>query len=162
MTFNKKTWFSKEIIEIEEGMYRFAFSILKNDTDVQDAVQESILKAYKNLDTLKNKSKFKSWMFIILKNNCFEILKKRNECVEIAEEIVSNQNDIDLKLTLWSVVQNLAQPYRTTVTLFYYEDMSIKQISKITDTKEDAVKKQLERGREKIKEVIKDENFSRH
>ena len=162
MTFNKKTWFSKNIIDIEDGMYRFAYSILKNDTDAQDAIQESILKAYKNLDTLKTKSKFKSWMFTIIKNTCFEILKKRNECVEITEEIVLAQNDIDLKLTLWNAVQNLSQPYRTTVTLFYYEDMSIKQISKITNTKEDAVKKQLSRGREKIREVINDENFSRY
>ena len=162
MIFDKKTWFSKRIIEIEDGMYRFAFSILKNDEDVQDAIQETILKAYKNLETLKNKNKFKSWIFTILKNTCFENLKKRNECLEITEEIASNTNDIDLKITLWDAVQNLAQPYRTTVTLFYYEDMSIKEISKITDTKEDAIKKQLSRGREKIKEVIEDENHSRH
>ena len=162
MIFDKKTWFSKRILEIEDGMYRFAFCILKNDEDVQDAIQESILKAYKNLKTLKDKSKFKSWMFTILKNTCFENLKKRSEYLEITDEIVSNSNDIDLKLTLWDAVQNLSQPYRTTVTLFYYEDMSIKDISKITNTKEDAIKKQLSRGREKIKEVIEDENFSRY
>ena len=62
--------------------------------------------------------------------------------------------DIDTNLTLWKAVQGLEQPYRTTITLFYYEDMSIKEISEITGSKVDAIKKQLSRGRDKIKEVI--------
>ena len=74
----------------------------------------------------------------------------------IEENIIeAEQEDIDTNLTLWNAVQKLKQPYRTTITLFYYEDMSIKEISNITETSIDAIKKQLSRGREKIKEVIK-------
>ena len=70
------------------------------------------------------------------------------------ENVQEDKIDIDTNLTLWNAVQGLDQPYRTTITLFYYEDMSIKEISKITGTKIDAIKKQLSRGREKIKEVM--------
>ena len=155
MFINKAEWFSKKITELQNSLYRLAFSILKNDMDAQDAVQETIYKAYKNLDSLEYKNKFKPWIYKILTNTSYEIIKKKGEYVEINDnELESIQADVDTKLTLWDTVQKLPQPYRTTITLFYYEDMSIKQISKITNLKEDAIKKQLSRGRQKLKEVI--------
>lgn len=156
MIFNQKQWFSNNIMELSNGMYRVSYSILKNEMDAEDAVQETIYKAYKSLDTLENKLKFKSWIYKILTNTSLEILKNKENYLDIdKEEIMIKKNDIDTNLTLWEAVQKLSQPYRTTITLFYYEDMSIKEISKITNTREDAIKKQLSRGREKIKEVIK-------
>ena len=156
MIFNQKQWFSNHIMDLSNGMYRVSYSILKNEMDAEDAVQETIYKAYKSLDTLENKSKFKSWIYKILTNTSLEILKNKENYLDIdKEEIMIKKDDIDTNLTLWEAVQKLSQPYRTTITLFYYEDMSIKEISKITNTKEDAIKKQLSRGREKIKEVIK-------
>ena len=156
MIFNEAKWFSKNIIDLQNGMYRLSYSILKNEMDAQDAVQESIYKAYKNLELLENRAKFKSWIYKILTNTSLEILKRKENHLDIEnEKIIAKNDDIDTNLTLWEAVQRLSQPYRTTIILFYYEDMSIKEISKITNTKEDAIKKQLSRGREKIKEVIK-------
>ena len=89
-------------------------------------------------------------------NTSFEILKNTKNYLDIEEEnIQAEKIDIETNLTLWETVQNLSQPYRTVITLFYYEDMSIKEISKITGNSTDTIKKQLSRGREKIKEVIK-------
>ena len=101
-----------------------------------------------------SKRKFKPWIYKIVTNTSLEILKNNKNYVDIEENIEADKEDIDSNLTLWNAVQKLNQPYRTTITLFYYEDMSIKEISKITGTNVDAVKKQLSRGREKIKEVI--------
>lgn len=152
---NQKEWFCENIKNLENGMYRLSYSILKNETDAQDAVQESIYKSYKNLDSLKDKRKFKSWIYKIVTNTSFEILKNNSNYVDIEQEnIQAEKEDIDTNLTLWNAVQELKQPYRTTITLFYYEDMSIKEISQITGTNIDAIKKQLSRGREKIKEVM--------
>lgn len=153
---DQNTWFCNNIKSLENGMYRLSYSILKNEADAQDAVQEAIYKSYKNLDNLKEKRKFKPWIYKIVTNTAFETLKKRENYSDIEQEYIeSNQVDIDTNLTLWNIVQNLEQPYRTTITLFYYEDMSIKEISNVTETSTDAIKKQLSRGREKIKEVIK-------
>lgn len=150
------TWFCDNIRNLENGMYRLSYSILKNNADAQDAVQEAIYKSYKNLDQLKEKRKFKSWIYKIVTNTSFELLKNRENYVDIEDEdIQSNQVDIDTNLTIWNIVQKLEQPYRTTITLFYYEDMSIKEISNITGMSVSAIKKQLSRGRDKIKEVIK-------
>lgn len=152
----QKEWFCKNIRDLEKGMYRLSYSILKNETDAQDAVQEAIYKSYKNLDNLKDKRKFKPWIYKIVTHTSFEILKNNKNYLDIEQEnIQAETDDIDTNLTLWNAVQGLKQPYRTTITLFYYEDMSIKEISKITGTNIDAIKKQLSRGREKIKEVMK-------
>ena len=152
---NLKNWFCDNIKNLENGMYRLSYSILKNEEDAQDAVQAAIYNAYKKLDTLKDKRKFKSWIYKIVTNTSFEILRNKKNYIDIEQEnIAAEKIDIDTNLTLWKAVQGLEQPYRTTITLFYYEDMSIKEISEITGSKVDAIKKQLSRGRDKIKEVI--------
>ena len=152
---DQKKWFCDNIRDLENGMYRLSYSILRNETDAQDAVQEAIYRSYKNLEFLKDKRKFKSWIYKIITNTSFEMLKNKKDYLDIEQENVQEDKiDIDTNLTLWNAVQGLEQPYRTTITLFYYEDMSIKEISKITGTKIDAIKKQLSRGREKIKEVM--------
>lgn len=152
---NLKNWFCDNIKNLENGMYRLSYSILKNEEDAKDAVQEAIYNAYKNLETLKDKRKFKSWIYKIVANTSFEILRNKKNYIDIEQEnIAAEKIDIDTNLTLWKAVQGLEQPYRTTITLFYYEDMSIKEISEITGSKVDAIKKQLSRGRDKIKEVI--------
>ena len=152
---DQKKWFCDNIKDLENGMYRLSYSILRNETDAQDAVQEAIYRSYKNLEFLKDKRKFKSWIYKIITNTSFEMLKNKKDYLDIEQENVQEDKiDIDTNLTLWNAVQGLEQPYRTTITLFYYEDMSIKEISKITGTKIDAIKKQLSRGRDKIKEEI--------
>ena len=152
---NLKNWFCDNIKNLENGMYRLSYSILKNEEDAQDAVQEAIYNAYKKLETLKDKRKFKSWIYEIVTNTSFEILRNKKNYIDIEQEnIAAEKIDIDTNLTLWKAVQGLEQPYRTTITLFYYEDMSIKEISEITGSKVDAIKKQLSRGRDKIKEEI--------
>ena len=152
---NLKNWFCDNIKNLENGMYRLSYSILKNEEDAQDAVQEAIYNAYKKLETLKDKRKFKSWIYKIVTNTSFEILRNKKNYIDIEQEnIAAEKIDIDTNLTLWKAVQGLEQPYRTTITLFYYEDMSIKEISEITGSKVDAITKQLSRGRDKIKEVI--------
>ena len=152
---NLKNWFCDNIKNLENGMYRLSYSILKNEEDAKDAVQEAIYNAYKKLETLKDKRKFKSWIYKIVTNTSFEILRNKKNYIDIEQEnIPAEKIDIDTNLTLWKAVQGLEQPYRTTITLFYYEDMSIKEISEITGSKVDAIKKQLSRGRDKIKEEI--------
>ena len=151
-----KSWFCNNIKKLENGMYRLSYSILRNESDVEDAVQETICRAYKELENLKDKRKFKPWIYRILQNTSIEILNGKKYCLNIEDEnIQENKIDIDTNLTIWNAIQKLDNPYRTVITLFYYEDLSIKEISTITGSKVDAIKKQLSRGREKIKEIIK-------
>ena len=151
-----RSWFCDSIKNVESGLYKLSYSILKNESDAQDAVQEAIYNAYKEVNYLRDKRKFKPWIYKIVRNTSFQILKNKEYYLDIEQaNVQSEKTDIDSNLTIWNAVQRLEQPYRTVIILFYYEDLSIKEISKITGSKVDAVKKQLSRCREKMKDIIK-------
>ena len=86
---NLKNWFCDNIKNLENGMYRLSYSILKNEEDAQDAVQEAIYNAYKKLDTLKYKRKFKSWIYKIVTNTSFEILRNKKNYIDIEQENIA-------------------------------------------------------------------------
>lgn len=151
-----KNWFCDNVKNLENGMYRIAYGILRNEVDVQDAVQEAIYKAYKNLDSLKDKRKFKTWIYKIVTNTSYKIIEQRGNFASIDNEnIQAEKVDVDSNLSLWNAIQKLNEPYRLTIILFYFENLSIKEIKNITGINIDAIKKQLSRGREKIKELMK-------
>ena len=72
-----KDVFIKEVRDAEAMLYHISKSILKNDSDCGDAVQETILKAYEKLPTLKKEKYFRTWITKILINECNGILRKR-------------------------------------------------------------------------------------
>ena len=68
-----------DLIDIcKENLYKIAFSYLKNEQNSLDAVSETIYKAYKNIDKLKSREFFNTWIIKILINSCKSILKKDN------------------------------------------------------------------------------------
>ena len=144
-------------------MYAVAYSILRNDHDAADAIGESILRAYSTLDSLKNEKAFKPWLLKIIHNTCLEIIRKQkitldiDEQYDLADEKASE--DHSTRLALRQAVESLKQPYRTVVVLYYYENMSIKEISLISGDSVQAVKKQLSRAREMLKNIIRKEDF---
>ena len=75
----KKETFCRYIRQYETDMFRFAKSIVGTQADGEDAMQESILKAYENIDTLRSRRKFKAWIFQILANECYQILRNRKK-----------------------------------------------------------------------------------
>lgn len=158
---DKKEEFCENIRQCEKAMYHLAFSLLRNDADAGDVISESIYRAYKNLDTLKRKSSFKAWILQIVHNTAVETIRKNSKVIPVEElqsTIVHNQErDITTKVTVQEAVKNLKQPYQTVVILFYYENLSVIEISRITNTSIVAVKKQLSRARKMLLEVLKED-----
>nr|WP_114384114.1 sigma-70 family RNA polymerase sigma factor [Paenibacillus prosopidis] len=143
--------FARLIKNMELNLYGVARSIVKRDEDCADAIQEAILKAYIGLHALKEPTYFKTWMFRILINECNKILKrqKANMLVEELPTVsssVSEYETVDLK----EAVDRLDETLRTVIILYYFEDMSLKQISEILETSEGAVKTRLHRARQTL------------
>lgn len=155
--------FCEKVRLYEDAMYSLAFSILRNDQDASDAISESIMKAYCNVSQLKNTHAFKPWLLKIVNNTCLEMLRNKHTSLSIDEqydvEDASNNRDISTKLVLREAVEQLAQPYRTVVVLFYYENLSIVEISTITGGSIIAVKKQLSRARSMLRNSLNKEDF---
>ncbi len=155
---DEKAWFTQAALQQQNSLYLLAFSILKNDEDAKDAVQDALIQAYRNLDSLRDKSKFRPWIMKILTNCAYAALRKKApaEQIETQWDLAAPEERIDIstKLSLWEAVQLLPLPYRTVVTLYYYENLSVKEIGKITDSRPDAVKKRLSRAREQLKQIL--------
>ena len=83
---NKKEM-GEMIIEGTDEFYRMAKSILKEDADCQDAVQEAVSKAFAKINTLRQEKYAKTWFIRFLLNECYAILRKRNRETICHEEI---------------------------------------------------------------------------
>ncbi len=75
------------IIDGTDDFYRVAKSILKEDADCQDAVQEAVSKAFAKIDTLREKKYAKTWFIRILLNECYRMLRQRKREVAYHEQI---------------------------------------------------------------------------
>lgn len=153
--------FCEKIRLCERAMYSLAYSILRNDADAAEAISEAICRAYKNINTLKNENAFKAWILRVVHNVAVEMIRDNSRLIsiedapEIAEE--GSENKIATKIALREAVNNLKQPYRTVVVLFYYENLSVSKISEITSTSAVTVKKQLSRARRMLKEALRED-----
>lgn len=159
---DQKELFCENIRQCEKSMYALAYGILKNENDVADVIQESILKAYCNYNGLKNPQKFKQWILQIVHNTAIDYIHKRFDVIgtEIQEQTVESSTiDKESKLVIWDAIQKIKLPYRTVLILFYYEDYSILQISDIMSVSVVNVKQQLSRGRKMLAKLLNKEDF---
>lgn len=153
----KGTDFCKYVDKYRNQLYVTAYAILKHEMDAEDAVCSAILKGYEHLEQLRNPRKFKPWMVTITKNEALKIRKKRlelpgNEMVEGMLKPVQDSHD-----ELWEIVQSMKEEYRLVIVLFYYNDLSIRDIGRILDIPVGTVKSRLNRGRELLKNVLEEE-----
>ena len=141
------------------SMYRVAKSILSKEEDVEDAVSEAILKAYKNIKSLKDESLFKTWLIRIVINESNTIYKKRSKEISVENEHFINVqvNDKYKDLTLYNAINSLDEDLRTTTILFYFEDMQISEIADLMNIPIGTVKSRLSRAKIKIAQFVKEE-----
>ncbi len=153
-----KEAFTELIYEIRHDLYKIARCRLSCEDDIEDAVQETMIIAFKNIRKLNKSDSYKKWIIKILINKCNQIFnknKKRNISFEDSQlENVYSQNEnyeeLD-NIDFYLILKNLNYDERIAITLFYLEDYSIKEISKLLKTNENTIKTRLKRGKEKIK-----------
>lgn len=141
------------------ALYRVAKSILNNEDDIEDAVSEAVLKAYKNIKTLKHEEFFKTWVIRIVINESNNLYKKRIKEISVDKEHFKNIeiNDDYRDLSLYNAINSLDDDLRTTTILFYFEDMKYKDIAKVLNVKEGTIKSRLSRAKEKLYNILKEE-----
>lgn len=141
------------------AIYRVAKSILNNEEDIEDAVSESILKAYKNIQALKQEVFFKTWLIRIVINESNNLYKKRAKEIAVDKDHFKNikVNDNYKDLSLYNAINSLDEDLRITTILFYFEDMKYKDIAKVLNVKEGTIKSRLSRAKEKLYNILKEE-----
>ncbi len=162
---NEKAFFSDQIRACESSIYGLALSILKNEHDAADIMQDAILKAYSNLHTLRDRSKFKPWILRIVHNTAIEYLRQQRSHANIDEQYdlaaPTPAVDSETKRTIWEAVGQLKLPYREVVVLYYYQNYSTGQIADILDLPAATVRQQLFRARKMLAQLLNKEDFDR-
>lgn len=160
--------FAKLVIDSTDSLYRVSRSILRNDSDCEDAVSEAITIAFQKLASLKKDEYAKTWLTRILIHECFHIRKQQSRITLISDDSESilntqkyseNRCDTDNYFDLYYAMSHLTEDQRLTVTLYYYEGYSVKEIAKITRVTQGTVKSRLGRARKQLKQFLKEEEY---
>ena len=130
-----------------------------NMAEADDIAQESLVKAYLAIDRYKDSGQFKSWLFRIAHNTFLNHVasQKQYESIDKAACVMATES-ADNGFThqqLYRALSTLPPKERSAITLYYLSGYSVKDIASITESSEDAVRKQMSRGREKLKAIIK-------
>ena len=150
------------ILNSERQLYSTAKTILINDQDCADAIQETIVKAFSKIGTLRNDKYAKTWLIRILINECYTLLRKSSKLVSLeGMEGMSEMTEIETDQKtdysdLYRAVNSLKEELRMPVILYYIEDFNIKEIAQILEITEGAVQKRLARARGKLKRNLQE------
>ena len=156
---NRETFIS--CVECEQEALRgFLLALCCGRKDeADDLAQDALVKAYLSCAGYQDKGKFRSWLFKIAYNTFLnhKASQKMTQSIDEARTLASS-SAADLGFEhqdLYLALGTLPPKERSAITLFYLNGHSIKEIATITETSEDAVKQQLSRGRDKLKERLK-------
>lgn len=152
-----KTELTELVIHSTDSLYHISKSILKNDADCEDAVQEAIAIAFAKLHTLKKEQYAKTWLTRIVINECYHILRKRERFTSFSEYGEEAEYGTEDYSELYQALFLLKKEYRLTIVLHYLEGYSVKEIACIMHTGVGTVKSRLSRGRDKLKSILEEE-----
>lgn len=150
------------ILENMQTLYRVAFSILRTEDEINDAISNTTVIVFEKIHTLKNEEYFKTWLTRILINECYKIYNQNKKIIYLEnfdqEKLTYNETYVDDDIK--NVIKNLDKNLKQIVILYYFEDFSVKEISKIIKIPEGTVKSRLSRARKELEKALLAEDQS--
>jgi len=138
------------------SILRFAYSYLHNMSDAEEVLQDTLLRFLQTEPQFENEAHKKAWLLRVagnLSKNRIDYNRVRS-ADELSEEMVSEQRD-DLSF-VWEAVKDLPVKYREVIHLFYQEGYQTAEIASLLHENKATVRSRLNRGRAKLKEVLKE------
>ena len=140
---------------VYKDMYRLAYYYLGNAQDAEDAVSETVLKAYEKFTSLRKKEAFKSWIFKILVNQCMSFLriKSTKGTAELFEEpaFEPKLEDTTMALELMAI---LSEEERQIVVLSVFGGYKGEEIAKLLHIKHSTVRSKYRRALKKMEQHL--------
>ena len=142
----------------KQPLLHTAFRMLGQQQDAEDAVQTTFLKLYRGIQKFHCGSRFSTYLFRILLNVCFDMLKKRKiKNIQLDEKMdLSHQPKNDLKMCLEDAIGKLPERMRACFVLFAVEDIRQNEIAKILNLSVGGVKSNIYHAKAKLRAVLSD------
>lgn len=148
----KKELEIRQILQVYGDMlYRMAYLLLGNPHDVQDILQEVLLRYLEKAPVFQSQDHEKAWLLKVTSNCCKDCLRFRKRHSYIELERLQDYLPAPKERQLLRELYTLPVKWKTILILHYFEGYSVKEISKITGLSESAAKKRLQRAREALK-----------
>ena len=158
---NTSVWPADEIETIinkyGDMLYRLCVLMLKNESDAEDVVQETIIKYYQKAPTFEDLEHEKAWLIRVATNKCRDMLRFRVRHPQIDEEYLSKISCDSSDSGIIEALTTLPEKYRLVLTLYYVEDYRIEDIAKIINRTSSAVKMRLQKGRKLLEKIYREE-----
>ena len=149
------------ILDNMQAMYRVAFSILKNEDEIYDAISNTTIIVFEKISSLRKEEFFKTWLTRILINECYKIYNQNKKIIylencnsETIENLSFTDKDRLGEIDTKNLIQTLGKDLKETVTLYYLENFSVKEISGILEIPEGTVKSRLSRARKELEKIL--------
>lgn len=140
----------------EKPIYNFIVRMIGDRDEAFDLCQDAFMKAYRELDTLKDLDRFSSWLYRIAHNTCFSKLRKDHgkTFVELEPENYGSRMPIESRLAVEKALQHLPDEQREVVVLKVFQNLKFEEIAAIQAAPVSTVKSRLYMGFEKLRSVL--------
>jgi RNA polymerase sigma-70 factor, ECF subfamily len=153
------------IFEYQTGIFRLAMSILDDPAEASEATQDAFISILRAMESYKEKSSFKAWVYTITLNICRNRLRKRKTIERLKntlatifriqsqkpfspeDAVIQNEKDA----ALWNVLNGLNEKHRIPIILRYFHELSPLEIAEILEINEGTVHSRLHYGRERLR-----------
>jgi RNA polymerase sigma-70 factor (ECF subfamily) len=146
-------------------LYVYVFELVRDEQASLDIVQEAFINAVRHLDSLREDSKFGSWLFGIAHQKCVQRWRKQNRQVQALEELAAAPPEWDSspdellirqeqQAEFMALLERLPVPQRAVVLLHFVEDFSLEEIASITGAALGTVKSRLYYAKEALRKLI--------
>lgn len=138
-------------------LYRLCFVMLGNESDAEDAVQESFIKYLQKAPSFENTEHEKAWLITVATNQCKDILRFRKRHPQTDLENLRETPQTSSDSGVLEALMTLPEKFRFVLTLYYVEEYRIEDIAKIIGRTPSAVKMRLQKGRRLLEETFRKE-----
>ncbi len=153
------------ILANQEKFYRLAYSYIKNPDGAMDAVQNAICRALEKYRTLRDIKAVKTWFYRILVNECLMYLRKHNREIPVDSDNWEGWNTgvyiesaFEPGEEVMKKLERLNPEVRSVIILYYFDELTLKEIAEVTRTNLNTVKSRMYSGLRKLKGIIKEDS----
>ncbi|MEM0574877.1 RNA polymerase sigma factor [Flavobacterium polysaccharolyticum] len=160
--------FAVLVDQYKDLVFSLSLKMLKNREEAEEAAQDTFVKVFKSLNNFKGDSKFSTWIYKVTYNTCLDQLKKNKRVqdtipiddfsenqIQNLENVLDAIDERDRNKMIQDCIHLLPSEEAFLLILFYFEEQSLEEISKIIDCTINNVKVKLFRSRKKIASILK-------